>query len=203
MSNGLRFLYKYALFRCLLLMVPPRNPNPMLRSYRTMLKPLFLPCPKCFRKTHTHTDTQTHTLIALDYAADLTCSTMDAKRPNAIPWSSSRVITALPSLMTKRRAYLSWLRSENVVCCCSPSAARFSFWLACHNGKYGCIRISIYCGNVFFVTMLLGTMQLKVFCGILIYVYQIYTFFIYLNMRVCIFFIIKTFYWTFGCIVFF
>lgn len=43
-----------------------------------------------------------------------TCSTIDARRPSANPWLSSLVITALPSFMTRRRAYFSWLLSENV-----------------------------------------------------------------------------------------
>lgn len=43
-----------------------------------------------------------------------TCSTIDASLPSAKPWLSSRVITALPSFMTRRRAYFSWLLSENV-----------------------------------------------------------------------------------------
>lgn len=34
-----------------------------------------------------------------------TCSTIEASRPSAKPLLSSRVITALPSLITKRRAY--------------------------------------------------------------------------------------------------
>lgn len=42
-----------------------------------------------------------------------TCSTIDAKRPRAIPCSSARVITALPSFTTSRRAYFSCDRSEN------------------------------------------------------------------------------------------
>uniref|UniRef100_A0A2M4C847 Putative secreted protein n=1 Tax=Anopheles marajoara TaxID=58244 RepID=A0A2M4C847_9DIPT len=40
-----------------------------------------------------------------------TCSTIEASRPRARPCSSSRVMTALPSFTTKRRAYFSSLRS--------------------------------------------------------------------------------------------
>lgn len=43
-----------------------------------------------------------------------TCSTIDASLPSANPWLSSLVITALPNFMTRRRAYFSWLLSENV-----------------------------------------------------------------------------------------
>lgn len=66
-----------------------------------------------------------------------TCSTIDANLPNANPLLSSRVMTALPNLTTKRRAYFNWLRSENVVCCWSPNwMLRFS-WLNWNdwNGK--------------------------------------------------------------------
>lgn len=67
-----------------------------------------------------------------------TCSTIDASRPSAKPLLSSRVITALPNLMTKRRAYFNWLRSENVFCCWSPNCTcRFSMiW----NGKMRVVR---------------------------------------------------------------
>jgi hypothetical protein len=44
---------------------------------------------------------------------------MDASLPRANPCSSSRVMTALPNLMTSRRAYFSWLRSVNIGLRCS------------------------------------------------------------------------------------
>lgn len=57
-----------------------------------------------------------------------TCSTIDANRPSAKPLLSSRVMTALPNLITKRRAYFNWLRSEKVFCCCSPNGALRLSW---------------------------------------------------------------------------
>lgn len=61
----------------------------------------------------------------------LTCSTIEAKRPRARPWLSSRVMTALPNFTTKRRAYFSWLLSEKVALRSSP---RFSGVVPCTIG---------------------------------------------------------------------
>lgn len=58
----------------------------------------------------------------------LTCSTIEARRPRASPWLSSRVMTALPSLTTSRRAYLSWLRSVKVGCAFSRRRSGDTSW---------------------------------------------------------------------------
>jgi len=68
----------------------------------------------CLPKATAPLVTMTHSRPSIWHSA--TCSTMDANRPRARPCSSSLVMTALPSLMTSRRAYFSSLRSANVCC---------------------------------------------------------------------------------------
>jgi len=68
----------------------------------------------CLPKATAPLVTMIHSRPSIWHSA--TCSTMDARRPRARPCSSSLVITALPSLMTNRRAYCNSVRSEKVCC---------------------------------------------------------------------------------------
>lgn len=72
-----------------------------------------------------------------------TCSTIEARRPNARPLPSSLVITALPSFTTSLLAYFSWDLSVKVCCFLSALARwRFSMFMFC---KKGGKKINTYC----------------------------------------------------------